>query len=765
VLLEVTGSDWRESEKADNLFAGDSAEFYLAAHPGSADRCQWVVAPGMDGRFPEPRHALADFATSPWLRQNSPAVSVARRKTLSGYRLETLLPWAALKLTPATGAEAAFHAMVSNHDRAGRPAAHLLWFPTLGAAFDSRRMHRIRLAEQAAPPVTARAVVRVNHRDSSTTCEVLAPARADGSEARLRSAAGVLAAGTLKADAGSNGFARVTLTGPGTDADVVFLDVDGKQADVVPLALPRPEMTIETRVRIESSGPGLSVVLRLPDAPPPAYRVSRRRQGEKWQVAAESAPPGEFRDGPLEKGTLYEYEVARDGNGPAAGYFWTGSEVPLRDRRGTVLLLVEQSMAAPLAAEIRRLVLDLAGDGWQVIRRDVAATQAVVEVKGIILAEHQRAPADLSTVFLLGRVPVPYAGHARPDGHGPGAWPADACYGDLEGKWTDERTNGRRGGEAAPDGKFDQSVIPGLVKLAVGRVDFSGMTVFGAGETTLLRRYLDRDHAYRHAELAVAARGFVHDGFPGHAERFAADGWQNFTTLVGPENVRTVTWPNVKPGTSLFFYACGPGHPDNVQGFGAIRDLAAMPMDAVFTLFFGSCIGEWSAPDNMMRATLAHERGALTSGWGGRPHWYLHSLGMGETIGDCLRRTQNNDGADYRPAGSYARGTHIALLGDPTLRMHRVAPPSDVKARALPRGVRLTWAAAPGRVAGYHVYRADSESGPCERITPRLVTGLMHDDPAGTAGHFYQVRSIVLQESTTGSYFNNSQGAFASMKD
>ena len=38
--------------------------------------------------------------------------------------------------------------------------------------------------------------------------------------------------------------------------------------------------------------------------------------------------------------------------------------------------------------------------------------------------------------------------------------------------------------------------------------------------------------------------------------------------------------------------------------------------------------------------------------------------------------TQNNDGILYAANGSDARIVHIALMGDPTLRMHIVAPPS-----------------------------------------------------------------------------------------
>ncbi|MEI6211346.1 MAG: sugar-binding protein [bacterium] len=764
VLLDVTGHDWSEADKVTDLFGRDSVEFYLAQYPGSADRCQWVVAPGMDARFPDVRVNLQDFATAPKLRRNAVAPDAARQRTDTGYRLELLLPWRTLGITPKLGDEVAFQVMVNSHERKGRPADHLLWFPITGAAFDSRKLHRLQLAEKPAPPITARAQVRVNLREAKTECDVFAPASAAGQTAQLRSIHNTLASGTLITNA--NGYASVRLTAPGTDDAVVYLDVNQRLADVIPLDLPRAEMAIESRVQLESSATGLAVVIRLPMAPPPGYDISRRLPpDESWQVLARNVAPGEFRDTGVAAEKIYEYAVTRKCEGAAVDYFCSGSAIPLRDRRGTLLLLVERAQAEPLAAEIRQLMFDLVGDGWQVTRKDVDAAQPPAEIRKWIRAEYDRS-SQVNTVLLLGHVPVPYAGNFCPDGHGDhaGAWPADVYYGAIAGDWTDATVSNRSNGiqcNVPGDGKPDQSQIPGSVQLAVGRIDFTNLPAFRVGETILLRRYLARDHAYRQAQLPVAERALIHDGFFGQPERFAYSGWQNFTTLLQPEHVRSVTWPNTRPGMNLFFYACGPGHPTSMQGFGATSDLVNTPVGGIFTLLFGSYFGDWNMPDNVMRAALAHENGALTCGWAGRPHWYLHSMGMGETIGDCLRRTQNNSGRDYQPTGAFAQGTHIALLGDPTLRLHRVAPPTDVRVQAASRGQRLSWATSPQQVAGYHVYRADDEFGPYERLTTQPITSLTFDDPTGTAKQFYQVRAMVLQKSTTGSYYNTSQGAFA----
>src|SRR5207248_1131072 len=88
----------------------------------------------------------------------------------------------------------------------------------------------------------------------------------------------------------------------------------------------------------------------------------------------------------------------------------------------------------------------------------------------------------------FGHVPVPYSGLLNPDGHPNhlGAWPADAYYGDMDGLWTDTTVNyvGTDPGDPADtarlanvpgDGKFDQSTIPGVVRLNVGRVDLANL--------------------------------------------------------------------------------------------------------------------------------------------------------------------------------------------------------------------------------------------------------------------------------------------------
>ena len=110
---------------------------------------------------------------------------------------------------------------------------------------------------------------------------------------------------------------------------------------------------------------------------------------------------------------------------------------------------------------------------------------------------------------------------------------------------------------------------------------------------------------------------------------------------------------------------------------------------------------------------------------------------------------------------------HIALMGDPTLRMHVVAPPSEVTcaSRDAGAGVSVAWKASNEPVEGYYLYRAANPAGPFERISPSLVKETAFNDlRVAQHGITYMVRAVKLETSGGGTYFNPSQGAFCSME-
>jgi len=55
-------------------------------------------------------------------------------------------------------------------------------------------------------------------------------------------------------------------------------------------------------------------------------------------------------------------------------------------------------------------------------------------------------------------------------------------------------------------------------------------------------------------------------------------------------------------------------------------DVYNTDIKSVFTLFFGSWMGDWDSDDNLMRAVLATPTYGLACAWSGRPHWFLQHM-------------------------------------------------------------------------------------------------------------------------------------------
>jgi hypothetical protein len=522
---------------------------------------------------------------------------------------------------------------------------------------------------------------------------------------------------------------------------------------------------------------------------PSSYTVYRKSAGStSWGGGTSlSGSTLTYTDTSVAVGTPYEYQIVKAmGSYTGYGYIYTGINVPLTDNRGKVILVVDNTVAGPLASELTRLEKDLVGDGWTVVRRDVSRTDSVVNVKNVIKSAYNADPANTKAVFLFGHVPVPYSGNIVPDGHFPehqGAWPADGYYGDMDGTWTDNSVSNNsaenaRNRNVPGDGKFDQSDMPSQVELQVGRVDLANMPgwrTWGGpatfpSEIELLRNYLRKDHEFRHKRINPPARGVVFDQFGVMGgQAFAASGYRSFAPLVGPSQITTLpnlgTWiPHLRDNPALLAYGCGAGSYTSIGGLGntpqyndgTTTEIYDNDVKTVFTMLFGSWLGDWDSRDNIMRGILATPSMGLVCAWSGRPHWYYHHLGLGEPIGYAAKIAQNNpEGGLYRNQHNAAAGSiHLGLMGDPTLRLHPVAPPSNVSIS----GGQLTWSASSDAVIGYHVYRADNAAGPFTRITTSPINGTSY--PAAD-GFVYMVKAVKVQSSPSGTYYNSSQGLTA----
>jgi hypothetical protein len=541
---------------------------------------------------------------------------------------------------------------------------------------------------------------------------------------------------------------------------------------------------------VQSAPP--AITLRWRNWPTNALSVQRRAAGESdWSTLASDLTAWSWRDTNVTLGRRYEYRVGDR-------YLLSAIEAPPVFERGKVLLLVDRTVAQPLADELEQFQSDLVGDGWSVARaeverqddRDWAATaEAVRRIKARIVEAYRAASNDLQAVLLVGHVPIPYSGHLAPDGHGYRAWPADVFYGDVDGRWTDTNNFINTGGFNEPrhqnrpsDGKFDQNAVPpnadGLARLelAVGRVDFADLPVFeGAAhlgrprnaeqtEHALLRLYFRKNHRYRHREFTLPERCLVTDTTGWGSDLIYAMalasagrcfGWQAGRMLEGDLFVH--------PGGALWGLQFGRAGSNSISDGRHQSDQFADPQReprVAFALLDGSYLGDFAYRNNFLRAFLGTPNYGLAALWGRWLPWRLEQLALGEWLGTALRRAVNEP---RLPRTSTPYNAYAAILGDPTLRLFVVAPPAKLNAEARDGRVRLSWQAAPDPGARYVVLRSTAgQQGRFEVLGSGPSAETEFIDSAPPAGpKLYQVRALRRVTSASGSFTNTSQGIFA----
>ena len=504
-------------------------------------------------------------------------------------------------------------------------------------------------------------------------------------------------------------------------------------------------------------------------------------------VATPSASALTWTDNSAVIGTNYEYKIVRVAGGVTGiGYISTGIQLPVVDYRGKIILLVDNTLSSALATELTQLTNDLRGDGWAVLRSDVSRTATVTSVKSVVQGHYNSDPTNVKALYIIGHVPVPYSGNVYPDGHDDarGARPTDGYYADVNGTWTDNSVNvtvasQQRTWNVPGDGKFDQSDFPSAVELQVGRVDMYDMPAFGTSEVELMRSYLNRSHNYKVKQWAPTTRALVIDKLEWLGNPVGGSGWRAsaMTGLSNPVPAAPVLdFRDYVNGQSYLWTAhYGGGQQaldgsvvtyNGTDGGTTTQQLASsVTMGGVFNMALGSFFVDYDNRNNFLRAIIARGDG-LTNCWAGIPAWYFHHMGMGENIGYGARETMNNTGL-YLPItegwqSSIGR-THLNLMGDPSLRMKMVKPPTNLAVTNNSGNASFTWSAAAETVSGYHIYRIDASSGAITRLTTNPVTGTSYSNGAipFASGQQYMVRAVVLETSASGSYYNMSLGALA----
>jgi hypothetical protein len=511
------------------------------------------------------------------------------------------------------------------------------------------------------------------------------------------------------------------------------------------------------------------------------YVVFRKLKGASgWgsSIAQLTSTDLSYTDNNVTVGESYEYLVQKVQGGSlySWGYINAGIKTELDYNKGDILLVVDSTFIVSLSAEIQQLEEDLYRDGWMVTTVGVNPNATPVDVKAEIQNQYNTL-SNLRTVYLLGHVPVPYSGNLYPDAHTDheGAWPADVYYADLDGNWTDITVNNTvasdsRNDNIPGDGKFDQSKPPTTLELEICRVDFHDLPVYTETEEELLQSYLNRAHdfkigAYVPQEKALYDQG----GFTGMQEGFAQNGLRNFAPFVGPSNIGEVDYfTSLTTESYLWSYGCGAG---SYTSAGALdngssltsAELAGTPMEAVFTMVFGSYFGDWDRSNNFMRSVLANGK-TLSVAWAGRPNFHYHTMAKGDHLGASALMSMdlNTDYLSLSLGSGFVtgEGVHVAQFGDPSLRTYYVEPPSNLMVTNNNNDADLSWVASTDvAVDGYNIYRRTSNSL-WTKVNTSIVTGTTFTDNTLAAGddYEYMVRAVKLKTNGSGTFYNESLG-------
>lgn len=538
----------------------------------------------------------------------------------------------------------------------------------------------------------------------------------------------------------------------------------------------------------EGSRPKSGIVFPMSPDPWP-LQIHRRLLGDSnWGAPVVDRGTNEtWIDSTVEPGRSYEYRV-RTVQGQAGEWIrhWVaGIERPAIHQRGTVLLVVDRTLASGLKTELAQLRTHLAGDGWmvkewlQAPRHDDRSFAPNREnrskVAEWIAGAH--TPGATNVVFLLGHVTIPYSGTGAMDGHADhrGGWVCDAYYGYGPRKsslWTDTNTVSASTVAVPDDGKFDQNHLPATPDFGVGRVDFAGLPALGrVSEVEWIRRYLAKSFRYRMHQIPTFGRVSCQGANPRGIQAVLSaqtlgGGCFGVTpgTVFDGYNLRDA----VPCDLGVHFQYSSVNDAGVFDGLGGNHTTAEFAdpekeVPVVFRQVWFSYAPDWArldasgrlpARNNWLLASLAGPRYGLATFSG--PVWDFTLLGAGAPLAELMVRGRSMPGV---PAPAFQ-----SILGDPTLRLFRVSPPGALTVRRSGSSATLSWTASPDPGCLYYVYRSrEGLSGYGEPLNPDgPVEETTFVDRESGRGVQYQVRATRLQVTGSGSFWNTSQGVFGS---
>lgn len=376
-------------------------------------------------------------------------------------------------------------------------------------------------------------------------------------------------------------------------------------------------------------------------------------------VAGSRPPRLEWAD-PLGRrpGTHAEWVARR---GAEQDRFGVGTVARLGD--GNVVAVVVQAELYPLVAtEAGRYASDLVAGGWAVQLDTMRGGSAVA------LRTHLAGVADICGAVLVGELPVAWYedGWGRPTGE---EFPIELFFADLDGNWVD----------ADGDGLYDGHTGAVAPDIWVGRLYARPLT--WDSEARLVRRYFDKNHAFRTGNLALPDRAlsYVDDDWQGFGDCSLGETYADVTTVTNPGTTTAPDYRGRLDDGFEWIHVCAHSSPwghtfrANSSYSGTVFNCemyAIRPRAHFYNLFACSgtrfteenCSAGWDIfqEDYGLAAVGSAKTGSMLE-FGD----FYRPLGQGECIGEAFRQWFTLWGEDDR---DWFYGMNV--LGDPTLRPH-----------------------------------------------------------------------------------------------
>jgi hypothetical protein len=496
-----------------------------------------------------------------------------------------------------------------------------------------------------------------------------------------------------------------------------------------------------------------------------------------WTVLASNYSGSSYTDSTIEVNVEYEYkfQVANNYNtNNAYGYISFGVNLAAKTDRGNILLVVDDRFTTTLSASIYQLKRDLISDGWNPLDMYVSKNEAVTSVKTKI--DSANASNNLNSIYLIGHVPVPYAGVIAPDGHGNhrGAWATDLFYVSDASKWTDSSINfvnsqNNSMSNVPGDGKFDNHRLEEQTNCPISRVDFYNLPSQTSSELNMLINYFSEASKYKNGKIEVKEAGLIDNQFINANEGFAANGYRNFKSLTGDSITEGAMLSNLEQETYKWTYAVSYGTDTSMYNVASVTDLNNSSYKGIFSMVLGSYFADWNTQDNFMRSLLADGK-MLTTCWAGRPNWFYHHMGLNNPIGLSAKMTaENNAGwsslsaTKYDAAGGAQNQIHITLLGDPTLRLKHLPSIAGFNAifKKSNSTTKLSWAIPTANsTSTVSIYKSTDSTSGYSLLATVAATDSTYVDSSISDIYFYYIKYTTLDTTLSGTYYNNSLGSF-----